>query len=72
MAQVTLFLIVKTNIGKAFLKLLKHLFSKINKLHKVFDKKWVSVSYSCRNNMSSIFNRELQSWIGCRQIHKIK
>ena len=46
--------IVKTKIGRTFLKLLKQYFPKPNRLHKIFNKNTVKVSYSCMSNMSSI------------------
>ena len=47
---------VKTNIGRKFLKLLKQHFPKSNRLHKIFNKNMVKVSYSCMINMSSIIS----------------
>ena len=44
---------VKTNIGKNFLHLLKH-FPANNKMHKIFNKNTVKVSYSCMKNMDSV------------------
>ena len=45
---------VKTNIGKIFLSLLKKHFLKKNKLHKIFNKNNIKISYSCMSNISSI------------------
>ena len=45
---------VKSNIGKRFLNLIKIYFPKTNKLHKIFNKNTVRVSYSCMSNMASI------------------
>ena len=47
---------VKSNIGKAFLNLIKNYFSKTNKLHKIFNRNPVKMSYSCMSNMSSILS----------------
>ena len=47
---------VKTNIGKTFLNLIKKYFPKTNKLHKIFNKNTVKVSYSCMSNISSILS----------------
>ena len=47
---------VKSNIGKTFLNLIKRRFPKTNKLHKIFDKNTVKVSYSCMSNMWSILS----------------
>ena len=44
----------KSNIGKTFLTLIKIYFPKTNRLHKIFNKNTVKVSYSCMSNMSSI------------------
>ena len=46
----------KTNIGWTFLKLLKLDFPKSNRLHKIFNKDTVKVSYSCMSNMSLIIS----------------
>ena len=45
---------IKTNIGKTFLNLIKKHLSKTNKLHKIFNKNIVKISYSCMSNISSI------------------
>ena len=45
---------VKTNSGKIFSSLLKKHFPKKNKLHKIFNKNNVKISYSCMSNISSI------------------
>ena len=45
---------VKTNVGKLFLKLVKQHFPKGHKLHKIFNKNTIKVSYSCLKNMSSV------------------
>ncbi|KAJ8045980.1 hypothetical protein HOLleu_09119 [Holothuria leucospilota] len=45
---------VKTNIGANFLKLISKHFPKGNKLHKIFNKSTVKVSYSCMRNMQQI------------------
>ena len=47
---------VKTNIGRTFPKLLKQHFPKANRLHKIFNKNTVKVSYSCMSNLSSIIS----------------
>ena len=46
--------IVKTKIGRTFMKLLKQHIPKPYRLHKIFNKNTVKVSYSCMSNMSSI------------------
>ena len=47
---------VITNTTKHFLNLLHHHFSKFNKLHKIFNRNTVKVSYSCTENISSIIS----------------
>ena len=48
---------VKTNVGKLFLKLVKQHFPKGHKLHKIFNKNTIKVSYSCLKNMGSVLSR---------------
>ena len=45
---------VKTNIARSFLKLVDTHFPIGNKLHKIFNRNTVKVSYSCMNNVKSI------------------
>ena len=45
---------VKTNIARSFLKLVDTHFPIGNKLHKIFNKNTVKVSYSCMSNVKSI------------------
>ena len=45
---------VETNIGKTFLKLIDKNFPKTNKLHKIFSRNNVKVSYSCLPNFSNM------------------
>ena len=45
-----------TNATRHFLNLLDHQFPKSNKLHKVFNRNTVKVSYSCTENISSIIS----------------
>ena len=47
---------VKSNIGKTFLNLIKGHFPKTKKLHKIFSKNTVKVSYSCMSNMVPILS----------------
>ncbi|PIK42409.1 hypothetical protein BSL78_20735 [Apostichopus japonicus] len=47
---------VKSNVGKLFFRLLAKHFPKGNKLHKIFNKNNVKLSYSCMGNMRSIIN----------------
>ena len=48
---------VTTNVGSYFLKLLEKHFPKHNKLHKIFNKNTIKVSYSCLPNIKSGVNR---------------
>ena len=48
---------VKTNVGKLYLTLVKQHFPKGHKLHKIFNKNTIKVSYSCMNNMVSVLPR---------------
>ena len=45
---------VKTNVAKMFLRLVAKHFPKNNKLHKIFNKNTVKVSYSCTSNVKQI------------------
>ena len=45
---------VSTNAAKIFLNLIEKHFSRSSKLHKIFNKNTVNVSYSCPQNMSQI------------------
>ena len=45
---------VSTNIGQRFLRLISKHFPKASKLHKIFNKNTVKVSYSCMPNMATI------------------
>ena len=45
---------IKTNIGKTLLNLIKKHFPKTNKLHRIFKKNTVKISYSCMSKISSI------------------
>ena len=45
---------IKTNIGKTLLNLMKKHFPKTDKLHNIFNKNTVKVSYSCMSNISSV------------------
>ena len=45
---------VSTNVAKTFLQLVTKYFPRRHKLHKIFNRNTVKVSYSCMNNMSKI------------------
>ena len=47
---------VVTQIGKYFLNLIKKHFPRHHKLHKIFNKNTVKISYSCMPNIKSIIN----------------
>ena len=46
--------VVSTNIAKIFLRLISRHFTKSHRLHKIFNRNTVKVSYSCMQNMSKI------------------
>ena len=48
---------VKTNIGKIFLGLVANHFPTNHKLHKIFNKNNIKVSYSCMRNVKSVIQR---------------
>ena len=48
---------IKTNIGKTFLKLIDKYFPRSSKLHKIFNRNTIKVSYSCTENMSMIIKK---------------
>ena len=47
---------VKTNIGKEFLKIITKCFPPTNKLHKIFNRNTVKLSYSCMPNMKAVID----------------
>ena len=49
---------VSTNVEKSFLQLLRHHFPPSNKLHKIFNKTTVRLSYCCIQNVASM----IRSW----------
>ena len=49
---------VTTNVAKRFLNLLDIHFPKSNKLHKIFNRNTVKVSYCCTENLSSIIKTQ--------------
>ena len=49
-----IYLYIYTNIARSFLKLVDTHFPIGNKLHKIFNRNTVKVSYSCMNNVKSI------------------
>ena len=46
---------VSTNIAKIFLRLINRHFPKSHRLHKIFNRNTVKVSYSCMQNISKIY-----------------
>ena len=48
---------MKTNIGKTFLKLIDKHFPRSSKLHKIFNRNTIKVSYCCTENMSMIIKK---------------
>ena len=53
---------VKTSVGKLSPKLVKQHFPKGHKLHKIFNKNTIEVSYSCMKNMSSVLSRHIKRY----------
>jgi hypothetical protein len=47
---------VSTNVGKSFLRLIDRHFPKNNKLHKIFNRNTIKVSYSCMPSIKSVIN----------------
>ena len=47
---------IKTNINKTFLQLLSKHFPKNHKMHKIFNRNTVKISYSCMKNIGSIIS----------------
>ena len=45
---------ISTNVANTFLQLIAKHFPRSHKLHKIFNRNTVKVSYSCMNNMSKI------------------
>ena len=45
---------VKTNVGREFLNIIRKCFPKSNKLHKIFNKNTIKLSYSCMPNVRTI------------------
>ena len=48
---------VSTNIAKVFLQLINRHFPKSHRLHKIFNRNTVKVTYSCMQNMSKTYKR---------------
>ena len=48
---------VTTNIGRLFLNLIDKHFPQSNKLHKIFNRNTLKVSYSCMDNIKSLINK---------------
>ena len=58
---------VKTNIGKTFLQLLSKHFPKDHKMHNIFNKNTVKISYSCMNNIRSILSTHNKNILNPKQ-----
>ena len=59
-----------TNVAKIFLRLINRHFPKSHRLHKIFNRNTVKVSYSCMQNMSKVYrghNSKITS-ILCNQL----
>ena len=48
---------VQTNIGRIFLHLIEKYFPKSNRLHKIFNKNTIKLSYSCTENIQQIIKK---------------
>ena len=48
---------VVNNLGKEFFKLLKRNFPSGSSLHKIFNKNFIKLSYSCMPNINGIINK---------------
>ena len=48
---------VETNVGKSFLRLVDTHFPTSRKLHKIFNRKTLKVSYSCMENVTQIIKK---------------
>ena len=51
---------VSTNVAKTFLQLVAKHFPRTHKLHKIFNRNTIKVSYSCMNNMSKIIKGHIK------------
>ena len=58
--------IVKTNIGKTFLKLVDKHFPRSSNLHKIFNRNTIKVSYSCTENMPMIIEKQNKKIINAK------
>lgn len=58
---------VQTNVANKFLRLLDKHFPENHKLHKIFNRNYIKVSYSCMPNMSSIVNSHNQKVLNNNQ-----
>jgi hypothetical protein len=58
---------IKTNIGRLFLSLISKHFPKSNKLHKIFNKNTIKISYSCMSNVHSIISAHNKSILHPKQ-----
>ena len=61
LVQSSIFQECKTNNGKIFLQLLSKHFSKNQKMHNVFNRNTVKISYSCMKNVDSIISAHNQN-----------
>ena len=48
---------VSTNIAKIFLKLVDKLFPRTHRLHKIFNRNTIKVSYSCMSNVQQLIKK---------------
>ena len=55
---------VKTKFGSLFLKLLDKIFPKSTELYKIFNRKYIKMSYSCSTNIKAIISGHNKKLIG--------
>ena len=65
-------LIVKTNMAKIFLQLIDTHFPQANKLHKIFNRNTVKVSYSYTQNISQIIRGHNKKVTQIKRNHQLE
>ena len=63
---------VKTNVTKMFLQLIDTHFPPTNKLHKIFNRNTVKVSYSCTQNTSQIIKGDNKKVSKTNPLHQLE
>ena len=72
MVQPSFSLNVKTNAAKIFLQLIDTHFPPTNKLHKIFNRNTVKVSYSCTQNTSQIIKGDNKKVSKTNPLHQLE